>query len=188
MNALLLVDVQNDFCPGGALPVPEGDQVVPVINRIQAETGVARGTLVPGLAGKGLQDATPAKSAGPVTLRSPALRPDRPLTLSVWWRLDAPLAAETCFHLLTLRGGRGMVANFVRGKGDWCALTEPRFVFQVVYYEGIPAINGIWHGDAWVEPAVWHHAAMVFRMPPRSTSTGTARGAATTPSRAGPSP
>ena len=141
----------------------EGDPKAPVINRIQAETGVARGTLVPGLAGKGLQDATPAKSAGPVTLRSPALRPDRPLTLSVWWRLDAPLAAETCFHLLTLRGGRGMVANFVRGKGDWCALTEPRFVFQVVYYEGIPAINGIWHGDAWVEPAVWHHAAMVFR-------------------------
>ena len=31
-DALLLVDVQNDFCPGGALPVPEGDQVVPVLN------------------------------------------------------------------------------------------------------------------------------------------------------------
>jgi nicotinamidase/pyrazinamidase len=32
-DALLLVDVQNDFCPGGALPVAEGDQVVPVLNR-----------------------------------------------------------------------------------------------------------------------------------------------------------
>jgi nicotinamidase/pyrazinamidase len=31
-HALLLVDVQNDFCPGGALPVPEGDLVVPVLN------------------------------------------------------------------------------------------------------------------------------------------------------------
>jgi nicotinamidase/pyrazinamidase len=31
--ALLLVDVQNDFCPGGSLPVPEGDRVVPVLNR-----------------------------------------------------------------------------------------------------------------------------------------------------------
>ncbi len=31
-KALLLVDVQNDFCPGGALPVPEGDKVVPVLN------------------------------------------------------------------------------------------------------------------------------------------------------------
>jgi nicotinamidase/pyrazinamidase len=32
-DALLLVDVQNDFCPGGALPVEEGDRVVPVLNR-----------------------------------------------------------------------------------------------------------------------------------------------------------
>jgi nicotinamidase/pyrazinamidase len=32
-DALLIIDVQNDFCPGGALPVPEGDQIVPVINR-----------------------------------------------------------------------------------------------------------------------------------------------------------
>lgn len=31
-DALLLIDVQNDFIPGGALPVPEGDQVVPVLN------------------------------------------------------------------------------------------------------------------------------------------------------------
>ena len=33
-DALLAIDVQNDFCPGGALAVPEGDQVVPVINRL----------------------------------------------------------------------------------------------------------------------------------------------------------
>jgi nicotinamidase/pyrazinamidase len=33
-DALIVVDVQRDFCPGGALPVPEGDQVVPAINRI----------------------------------------------------------------------------------------------------------------------------------------------------------
>ena len=32
-DALLIVDVQPDFCPGGALPVPEGDEVVPVLNR-----------------------------------------------------------------------------------------------------------------------------------------------------------
>jgi len=31
-DALLIVDVQNDFCPGGALPIEAGDQVVPVIN------------------------------------------------------------------------------------------------------------------------------------------------------------
>lgn len=34
--ALLLVDVQRDFCPGGALAVPEGDRVVPVLNRYLA--------------------------------------------------------------------------------------------------------------------------------------------------------
>jgi nicotinamidase/pyrazinamidase len=34
MKALIIVDVQNDFCPGGALAVREGDQIVPVINRI----------------------------------------------------------------------------------------------------------------------------------------------------------
>ena len=33
-DVLLVVDVQNDFCPGGNLPVPEGDQVVPVINAL----------------------------------------------------------------------------------------------------------------------------------------------------------
>jgi nicotinamidase/pyrazinamidase len=32
-DALLLVDIQNDFCPGGALAVDGGDQVVPVANR-----------------------------------------------------------------------------------------------------------------------------------------------------------
>lgn len=32
-DGLLLVDVQVDFCPGGALPIPDGDRVVPVLNR-----------------------------------------------------------------------------------------------------------------------------------------------------------
>jgi nicotinamidase/pyrazinamidase len=32
-DALLIVDVQNDFLPGGALAVPQGDAVVPVLNR-----------------------------------------------------------------------------------------------------------------------------------------------------------
>jgi len=33
-TALIVVDVQNDFCPGGALAVPEGNLVVPIINGI----------------------------------------------------------------------------------------------------------------------------------------------------------
>ena len=34
-SALIIVDVQNDFLPGGALAVNDGDKVIPVINRIQ---------------------------------------------------------------------------------------------------------------------------------------------------------
>jgi len=33
-KALIVVDLQNDFCPGGALPVAGGDQVVPVANKL----------------------------------------------------------------------------------------------------------------------------------------------------------
>lgn len=40
MRGLLLVDVQNDFCPGGALAVPEGDKVVPVINDLMSKFSV----------------------------------------------------------------------------------------------------------------------------------------------------
>ena len=35
-DVLLVVDVQNDFCPGGALAVPDGDAVVPLANRLMA--------------------------------------------------------------------------------------------------------------------------------------------------------
>ena len=33
-DVLVVVDIQNDFCPGGALAVPRGDEVVPTINRL----------------------------------------------------------------------------------------------------------------------------------------------------------
>ncbi|HEY5617862.1 MAG TPA: nicotinamidase [Vicinamibacterales bacterium] len=41
-SALLMVDVQKDFCPGGALAVPDGDRVVPPLNRYAADAA-ARG-------------------------------------------------------------------------------------------------------------------------------------------------
>ena len=37
MRALIVVDVQNDFCPGGALAVPDGDAVVDAVNRMASE-------------------------------------------------------------------------------------------------------------------------------------------------------
>ncbi|MEL6243507.1 MAG: bifunctional nicotinamidase/pyrazinamidase [Pseudomonadota bacterium] len=36
-KALIVIDVQNDFCPGGALAVPDGDQIVPGINALMAD-------------------------------------------------------------------------------------------------------------------------------------------------------
>ncbi len=35
-DVLIVVDVQNDFCPGGALAVPRGDEIVPIVNRLAA--------------------------------------------------------------------------------------------------------------------------------------------------------
>ncbi|WP_084861630.1 bifunctional nicotinamidase/pyrazinamidase [Salibaculum halophilum] len=38
-HALVVIDVQNDFCPGGALAVDEGDRIVPGINALMADFG-----------------------------------------------------------------------------------------------------------------------------------------------------
>ena len=35
MKTLVLIDVQNDFMPGGALAVPNGDEIVPLVNKLQ---------------------------------------------------------------------------------------------------------------------------------------------------------
>ncbi|WP_026837102.1 bifunctional nicotinamidase/pyrazinamidase [Gillisia sp. JM1] len=35
MKALIIIDMQNDFIPGGSLAVPEGDKIVPIINNLQ---------------------------------------------------------------------------------------------------------------------------------------------------------
>jgi nicotinamidase/pyrazinamidase len=36
-DVLVIVDVQNDFCPGGALAVPQGDEIIPAVNRLAAQ-------------------------------------------------------------------------------------------------------------------------------------------------------
>src|SRR6266511_3533617 len=43
-DALIIVDVQNDFCPGGAFAVPHGDKVIPAINRLLAYPWLAVAT------------------------------------------------------------------------------------------------------------------------------------------------
>jgi nicotinamidase/pyrazinamidase len=37
MRALVIVDVQNDFLPGGALPVPDGDEILPLVNDLEID-------------------------------------------------------------------------------------------------------------------------------------------------------
>ncbi|AHM63357.1 bifunctional pyrazinamidase/nicotinamidase [Flammeovirgaceae bacterium 311] len=44
MKALLLIDIQNDFLPGGALAVPEGDKVLPLANTLQQKFEVVVAT------------------------------------------------------------------------------------------------------------------------------------------------
>lgn len=43
-DALIIVDVQNDFCPGGALAVGEGDAIVPIINELAPQFGTVVAT------------------------------------------------------------------------------------------------------------------------------------------------
>lgn len=44
-DALVIVDVQNDFCPGGSLAVPDGDKVVPVLNRYIERVSTLKGPI-----------------------------------------------------------------------------------------------------------------------------------------------
>ncbi|REE25500.1 nicotinamidase/pyrazinamidase [Winogradskyella pacifica] len=44
MKTLLIIDVQNDFMPSGSLPVPNGDEIVPVINKVQDKFDLVIGT------------------------------------------------------------------------------------------------------------------------------------------------
>ena len=44
MRALIIVDIQNDFLPGGSLPVPDGDRIIEVVNRISGKFDVVVAT------------------------------------------------------------------------------------------------------------------------------------------------
>lgn len=44
-EALIVIDMQNDFCPKGALPVEKGDQIVPLINRLSRKFDIVAATM-----------------------------------------------------------------------------------------------------------------------------------------------
>jgi len=129
----------------------------PEINRLGAKVGKTRGRLTPALTDPGL---TPAKGGRAVGLAGVRLPLNRPVTVSLWFRLDEHMEVASGFHLISLRTPTGYISNFVRGKGGWCALTRPTFVVQLYRFPGISNVNGIRFGDAWLAEKVWHHAAV----------------------------
>jgi hypothetical protein len=104
----------------------------------------------------------------PLSLRGAALSPHEPRTLAFWWCYPGEVTPTTGFGLFELTGGRGLISNFVRGKGEWCGLTRPTGVFQVYYFKDITAVNALYdtqfttHYD--LGPGKWHHTALVARM------------------------
>lgn len=129
------------------------------INLIDAKISCGKMELADGFAGRGLKCANRQAARQPLHIESPKLSAHRPLTAMVWWRLDAAMRPETCYHLIRL-GGKGYVAAFVRGKGKWCSLKQPMFIFQVYNFSGIANRNDHWTGHAWVKPGEWHHVAL----------------------------
>lgn len=71
MNALILVDLQNDFLPGGALAVPQGDRVIPLANQLAARFPLVVAT----------QDWHPA-SHGSFAAQHPGRRPGETIDLA----------------------------------------------------------------------------------------------------------
>lgn len=45
-NALICIDIQNDFCPGGALAVPGGDEIVPLVNQMMQQAKLTGDAIV----------------------------------------------------------------------------------------------------------------------------------------------
>ena len=95
----------------------------------------------------------------PFRINGEALSVSKPLTFMTWWRLDEDMKEETCFHLITL-SGKGIISNFVRGKGEWCALKEPTYISQIHGFGSIPNHNNPWGGRAFFEKGQWHHCAI----------------------------
>ena len=133
----------------------------PDLNLMGAKLTLAEDDPVPGLAGAGYMAGSgiAAKKKGAFVLQSPALSVHKPLTVMFWWRLDEPMKEETGFGVLALRG-KGWISAFVAGKGPWCALKEPTYVFQCYSFPGMENCNDVWGGRAWFEPSVWHHTTI----------------------------
>ncbi len=168
-DALVIVDVQNDFCPAGALGVPEGDRVVPVLNRY-AERFAASGAPIFASRDWHPVETTHFQAYGgvwpphcvqgtPGAEFHPALRlPEGTEVLSKG--MDPTLDAYSCFHAETADGmpfaaalgERGVSRLFIGGLAtDYCVKSTVvdgvRAGFEMVVLEDAIAAVDLTPGD-----------------------------------------
>jgi hypothetical protein len=132
----------------------------PEINLLKAQARGEKGSMSEGLTGQAYKAANSYQKKKTLELHSPGLSPDKPLTVMLWFRLDAPMKEDTSFQLIKLGGPKGYISSFVRGKGEWCALKEPTYISQVYGFPDIRNHHNSWGGRVWFEPGVWHHVAI----------------------------
>src|SRR5712671_6770309 len=99
MKALILVDIQNDFLPSGALAVPDGDAVIPVANKLQSAFPVVVAT----------QDWHPANH-GSFAASHPGKKVFEKIELN-----GLPLATDYCVKFTALDAAKmGFKTHFLR--------------------------------------------------------------------------
>lgn len=117
-----------------------------------------------GFSGKGLR----LGARETYTADSPRFRPDKPITVSMWWRLEdaMPHNSGASFFRLTNRG-RGYISVFSRG-GPWCALKDTALVLQVYNFKGLRDVNAIlnrrFRQTVQLDDATWHHLVLTASM------------------------
>jgi nicotinamidase/pyrazinamidase len=168
-DALVIVDVQNDFCPGGALGVPEGHRVVPVLNRY-AEQFAARRAAVFVSRDWHPEETIHFRSGGGLWpphcvqgTTGAAFHPDLVLPVEVTLvskGMDPKSDAYSCFHAETEDGSpfaaalgqRGVSRLFIGGLAtDYCVKSTVvdgvRAGFEVIVLEDAIAAVDLTPGD-----------------------------------------
>jgi hypothetical protein len=118
-----------------------------------------------GFLGKGFKvaDVSDNKSK-PLRIISESLSPDKPLTIMLWWRLDEEVPETGAYGILHLghTGKGGYISCFVRGKGDWCGLKQPTWIYQFHNFPELANNNNTWTGRAATKAGDWHHTALTI--------------------------
>ena len=139
MKALILVDIQNDFLPGGALAVPDGDAVIPIVNQLQAVFPLVVATQESGIA-------VPSSTLldGRFAIRVNLTNPFAPGTQLVS-DISAPVGHQVPTGI-TERDDRFYIGNLdtfpiVVGSAKLYQVTHDGFVID--YWEGFTAITDV---------------------------------------------